>query len=294
WHCPIPLRALHGLRSVLHRCLLSGVAPSLLTQSHRPPSLHFPLPCCHSSPSLVPFRCLRVCAISSLPPLRLSRPRHRSPLTSRRPIRFLPRPVSSLTFFSASPRPPSRFFPAPSILPIPPPPAPVTSPPSLLPAIPILSPRVPVPPPRIHALLIPAPRPSRFFPHFLLPCFLPVRLLILLASPRLSSLALTPPRLPPSPSLTSPRCRSLHRSLPPLFLPHSLSSPPSSLRAPLRPVPALSPTSPSPSPSPSIYLLRVSSQTLTGPHSVHSRRRLRGASSCLGAVMSSYASRGSA
>ncbi|KAJ6509607.1 hypothetical protein DFH09DRAFT_1436627 [Mycena vulgaris] len=106
-----------------------------------------------------------------------------------------------------------------------------------LPAIPILSPRVLVPPPRIHTLLIPAP----FYPHSVLPCFLPVQsphpppvLAPLLPCPHpsaspsislsyLTALPLFPP-LPPSPfplpALRSALPSASSPSSPPHLRPH--------------------------------------------------------------------------
>ncbi|KAJ6569722.1 hypothetical protein DFH09DRAFT_1466252 [Mycena vulgaris] len=93
------------------------------------------------------------------------------PLTSPSPIRFLPVPCHPChPFFSTLP-PPSRFFSAPSVLPIPPPPAPA-------PVSPLRHPSSPPSPSFLSAsssLLIPAPRLSPFFPYSVLPCFLPVQ-----------------------------------------------------------------------------------------------------------------------
>ncbi|KAJ6522544.1 hypothetical protein DFH09DRAFT_1421774 [Mycena vulgaris] len=245
--------------------LYSRVAPSLLTQSHRLssfvavprrlpllsrlPSLLF-LPC--AFPAL-PFASSAVPCRPCLPssPLRLVLPRASSPLSPSSPYLDLPAPVSHLCHLSSPP-----FHP-------------------------IVSPRVLVLP-RIYTLLIPAPRPSRFFPHSVLLCFLPVQ------SPHPPSLpAPFLPRTHPSasPSISLSHLTALpilHRSLPFSFLipcPLPLSAPRSPPPRP-RPLPTLRTSVPIPIP---LY----PSPPSCAP---------AGASSALlhvfGAVMSSYASRG--
>ncbi|KAJ6603188.1 hypothetical protein DFH09DRAFT_1458360 [Mycena vulgaris] len=220
-----------------------------------------PMACAPFSPPSTLRSCALPAFASPPPPLFLpcAFPAHDIvlPLTSRPPVRFLPRPVSPLPplllrFASSSLAPLPRFL-CPSYTC-----SCVASPPSLLPALPILSPRVLVPPPRIHTLLIPDPRPSRFFPHFVLRCFLTAQ-----SPPFLPAPLLPCPHPSASPRFPlSPRALPLPPPLPPShFLPHSLSSPHSPLRAPLRLVlsysaPASSPPAP-PSPFP---LLRVSPQ----------------------------------